>query len=329
MGSTRRRPRRRRSRRRGYDGVMAAETSHDPFLPLLLAAQSTERVDLIDLDRGGVRPQPHDAGPDRVGPAGGVGRAVRPRPRQPDQAAHHPPVLDAVVTPCGPHARDDPGHPRHLGVLERRHQARLPRRLLHPHADDAVLQPGPQPARRRPHLPRRRGRADDRGGRRGGRRVHLPRVHHPALPRRGHAAPPREGARQGGQVHGRLRAHGPDVRGDRPRRGRDGEGGRRRAPADRLLRVDARLPQGARAARLGRPAGRAQPHVEGGPLGGDGRPRQRRDPRGVRRGRAPRRGRRRAERAVGRRPQPRLSFYAPYEADPTQWDQVIADLKAA
>jgi probable F420-dependent oxidoreductase len=32
---------------RGYDGVMAAETSHDPFLPLLLAAQSTERVDLM------------------------------------------------------------------------------------------------------------------------------------------------------------------------------------------------------------------------------------------------------------------------------------------
>jgi probable F420-dependent oxidoreductase len=33
--------------RRGYDGVMTAETSHDPFLPLLLAAQSTERVDLM------------------------------------------------------------------------------------------------------------------------------------------------------------------------------------------------------------------------------------------------------------------------------------------
>src|SRR5687768_5639035 len=32
---------------RGYDGVMTAETSHDPFLPLLLAAQSTERVDLM------------------------------------------------------------------------------------------------------------------------------------------------------------------------------------------------------------------------------------------------------------------------------------------
>jgi probable F420-dependent oxidoreductase len=32
---------------RGYDGVMSAETSHDPFLPLLLAAQDTERVDLM------------------------------------------------------------------------------------------------------------------------------------------------------------------------------------------------------------------------------------------------------------------------------------------
>ena len=33
--------------KRGYDGGMSAETSHDPFLPLLLAAQSTERIDLM------------------------------------------------------------------------------------------------------------------------------------------------------------------------------------------------------------------------------------------------------------------------------------------
>jgi probable F420-dependent oxidoreductase len=31
---------------RGYDGVWTAETSHDPFLPLLLAAQETERIEL-------------------------------------------------------------------------------------------------------------------------------------------------------------------------------------------------------------------------------------------------------------------------------------------
>jgi probable F420-dependent oxidoreductase len=30
----------------GYDGVWSAETAHDPFLPLLLAAQETERVEL-------------------------------------------------------------------------------------------------------------------------------------------------------------------------------------------------------------------------------------------------------------------------------------------
>ena len=31
----------------GYDGLMTAETSHDPFFPLLLASQSTSKVDLM------------------------------------------------------------------------------------------------------------------------------------------------------------------------------------------------------------------------------------------------------------------------------------------
>jgi probable F420-dependent oxidoreductase len=31
----------------GYSGIMTAETSHDPFFPLLVAAQNTERVDLL------------------------------------------------------------------------------------------------------------------------------------------------------------------------------------------------------------------------------------------------------------------------------------------
>jgi probable F420-dependent oxidoreductase len=36
----------REAEERGYDGVWTAETSHDPFFPLLLAAQETERVEL-------------------------------------------------------------------------------------------------------------------------------------------------------------------------------------------------------------------------------------------------------------------------------------------
>ena len=31
----------------GYDGLMTAETAHDPFLPLVLAAEHTERIDLM------------------------------------------------------------------------------------------------------------------------------------------------------------------------------------------------------------------------------------------------------------------------------------------
>ena len=86
----------------------------------------TERVELGTGDRRRLRPQPDEPGADRLGPAGGVRGPVHPRPRQPDQAAHHQALLDAVVAPGRPHARDDPGDPRHLGVLERRHQARLP-----------------------------------------------------------------------------------------------------------------------------------------------------------------------------------------------------------
>ena len=36
-----------RAEEAGYDGVLTAETSHDPFLPLLLAADATERVELM------------------------------------------------------------------------------------------------------------------------------------------------------------------------------------------------------------------------------------------------------------------------------------------
>ena len=55
--------------------------------------------------------------------------------------------------------------------------------------------------------------------------------------------------------------------------------------ADRLLRLDPRVPRRARPARLGRPPARAQPAVEAGQVGGDGQPDQRRDAAHVRGGR--------------------------------------------
>ena len=43
----------------GYDGCWTAEISHDPFLPLTLAAEHTSTVELGQ-HRGRVRPQPDD-----------------------------------------------------------------------------------------------------------------------------------------------------------------------------------------------------------------------------------------------------------------------------
>ncbi len=125
----------------GYSGAWTAETSHDPFLPLLLAAEHTEQLELGTSIAVAFARNPMTLANIGVGPAGATPGPLHPRPRQPDQAAHHQAVLDGVEPPGAAHARDDPGHPGHLGHVADRHEARLPRRLLHPHADDAVLHP--------------------------------------------------------------------------------------------------------------------------------------------------------------------------------------------
>ena len=68
---------------------------------------------------------------------------------------------------------------------------------------------------------------------------------------------------------------------------------------DRVLRVDARIPRRARPPRLGRPAARAHPHVEGRQVGGDGRPDRRRHGAHLRRRRRRADRRPRAARALG------------------------------
>ena len=169
--------------------------------------------------RGGVRPEPDVDGRHRQRPPAVHEGPLHPGPRQPDQAAHREAVLDAVVGAGEADARVHPRHARDLGVLERRRQARLPRRVLPPHAHDAVLQPRPQPVRHPEGVPRRRRRAHDRGRRRGRRRDPAARLHHRAVRARGHHARPRAGLGAGRQATRRLRAVGPDVRGHRHQRG--------------------------------------------------------------------------------------------------------------
>ena len=123
----------------------------------------------------------------------------------------------------------------------------VPRRLLHAHADDAVLR-----ARRAPtstafgvaeDLPRRRRRADDRGRRRGLRRLHLPRLHDRALPPRGHAA--RRSSAAGPRPARRWRASRSSARASSSPARRRGAGARRpRAPASRSRSTARRPPTG-------------------------------------------------------------------------------------
>ncbi len=80
---------------------------------------------------------------------------------------------------------------------------------------------------------------------------------------------------RGRAAGGHAGLDGFDIAGSRVHvRGRHRRGTRRGDPgreaADRVLRVHAGVPQRARPPRLGRPATRAHPHVEGRQVGGDG-----------------------------------------------------------
>ena len=74
----------------GYSGLLSAETSHDPFLPLTLAAQHTERIELMTAIAVGFARNPDGAGPHGMGPPSTVAGAVPARAGQPDPGPHSP-----------------------------------------------------------------------------------------------------------------------------------------------------------------------------------------------------------------------------------------------
>ena len=93
------------------------------------------------------------------------------------------------------------GHLRHL---EHRRAAGLPGRVLPAHADDADLQPRPQPVRPAADLRRRAGPAADPGHRRDRRRPAGDAVRVEAVPARGDDARRREGLAAAGRDAGDL-----------------------------------------------------------------------------------------------------------------------------
>ena len=131
----------------GYDGVWTAETSHDPFLPIAIGAAATEKLEFGTGIAVAFARNPMNL----AVLANDLQHLTQGRfilgLGKPDQAAHHQALLHAVVAPGAAHARADPGHPGHLGHVGDRREARLPRRVLHAHADDPVLRPREEPLR--------------------------------------------------------------------------------------------------------------------------------------------------------------------------------------
>ena len=125
--------------------------------------------------------------------------------------AHHQALQHAVVEAGGADARVRARDARDLGLLVPRRAARLPRRVLPAHPDDAVLHSRGTRKGAPRGTARRRRSGHDRGRRRGRRRSDRARVHHGALPARGDPARSRARARQGGSTPAGLRDHVPGV----------------------------------------------------------------------------------------------------------------------
>ncbi len=315
----------------GYSGLWTAETNHDPFLPLLLAAEHTERIELGTSIAVAFARNPMLLANIGMGPAGVLSTAVRPRPRQPDQAAHHEALLDAVEPP-GARMREMVLAIRAIWdcwlngtKLEFRgefytHTLMTP--FFTPRADLAdVGVPKVFLAGVGELMTEVAGEVCD------GFICHgftteryLREVTLPALAR---------GRAKAGKTLDGFEIVGPSfvvTGGDEAELAAAMRGTR---AADRLLRLDACVPAGARPARLGRPPGRAQHVVQAGPLGRDGRPDRRRGAQHVRhRRRAGARSAPELHRRYGDVIQ-RISFYAPYGSDPDRWARIIDTLKAA
>ena len=124
----------------GYSGAWTAEMAHDPFLPLLLAAEHTSELELGTSIAVAFARNPmtmaHTAWDLQAYSAGGSCSASAAR-----SSRTSPSVLDGVEQAGGADARVRAGDAGDLEHMADRREARVPRRVLHAHADDAVLHP--------------------------------------------------------------------------------------------------------------------------------------------------------------------------------------------
>src|SRR5260370_29690730 len=80
----------------GYDGGLTAETSHDPFLPLAIAAEHTDRLGLGTGIPGPFAPTPTTPPNPRYPPPPPPRGRFRPGPRNPDNTPPRQALLAAL-----------------------------------------------------------------------------------------------------------------------------------------------------------------------------------------------------------------------------------------
>ena len=149
----------------GYAGLFTFEARHDGFLPLAVAAEHTERIELgtsIAIAFARTPMTLAHLGHDMQALSGGrfvlgLGSQIRPHIERRYSMPWSRPAarMRELVEATRAIWRS----------LERGRAARLPRRLLHPHPDDPAVRPAAQPSRPPTGLGGRGRPPDGRGGR--------------------------------------------------------------------------------------------------------------------------------------------------------------------
>ncbi len=169
--------------RDGYDGGWTAETSHDPFLPLLLGRRTHVATRARHQHRGGVCAQSDDRRQHRLGPAGLFEGPVHPWSGHPDPAPHREAIQHAVESSGTPDARIRCCAAGDLVGVAGRHQASFRGRLLHPQDHDPDVHARAAQPSRTEGFHRRRWPGDDRNVRGSRRRPPRSPLRLQALPR--------------------------------------------------------------------------------------------------------------------------------------------------
>ena len=129
----------------GYDGAYTFEGPNDPFFPPRDGGSRDRARRALHRGCDRVCAQSDVAREYRLRPAEALEGSLHPGARLADPPAHHAPLRYAVVEARATYEGDGPGHQGDLALLERGWAARLPRRAVSAHADDAHVQSRPEP----------------------------------------------------------------------------------------------------------------------------------------------------------------------------------------